>query len=93
MLVDVVEVTPLDGYRLCLRFEDGTQGEVDVAQMVPFQGVFAPLRDRAEFVKVRINADLGTICWPTGADLDPDVLYAMVTGKPIEVTEPAKAQP
>ncbi len=33
MLKDVVDVKPLDGYRLYLRFEDGAQGEVDVAEL------------------------------------------------------------
>jgi hypothetical protein len=83
MLKDIVDVQPLDGYRLWLRFEDGLEGEVDVAKCVPFTGVFAPLRDRKEFAAVRLNRELGSIYWPSGADLDPDVLYALVAGKPI----------
>jgi hypothetical protein len=83
MLKDIVAVEPLDGYCLKLRFEDGVEGIVDVAKCVPFTGVFARLRERNEFVAVRVNAELGTVCWPCGADLDPDVLYALVTGKPI----------
>ena len=82
MLLDVVEAIPLDGYRLQLRFEDGVEGVVDVAECVTFTGVFAPLRDRAKFDTVRVNPELGTVCWPWGADLDPDVLYALVTGAP-----------
>jgi len=39
MLKDVVDVKPLDGYRLSLRFEDGAQGEVDVAELIAFTGV------------------------------------------------------
>jgi hypothetical protein len=83
MLKDIVNVQPLDGYRLRLRFEDGVEGVVDVAQCVPFTGVFAPLRQREEFEAVRVNPELGSIYWPSGADLDPDVLYSLVTGKPI----------
>jgi hypothetical protein len=85
MLKDIIEVRPTGDYRLRLRFEDGVEGEVDVAELVRFEGVFAPLKDRAEFVKVTVNPDLGTICWPSGADLDPDVLYAKVTGEEISV--------
>jgi hypothetical protein len=83
MLKDIVEVRPLDGYRLWLRFEDGIEGTVDVAEMIHFQGVFEPLRDRAKFLEVRVDQEIGTICWPNGADLDPDVLYASVTGEKI----------
>lgn len=83
MLKDIVEVQPLDGYRLRLRFENGVEGAVDVAHLVEFTGVFAPLRDRAYFQQVRVNPDTGTIGWPNDADLDPDVLYALVSGEPL----------
>ena len=83
MLKDVVEVTAVGGYRLRLRFEDGVEGEVDVAELVPFDGVFAELREPATFERVRVDTELGTIVWPGGADLDPDVLYARVSGEPI----------
>jgi hypothetical protein len=83
VLKDIVSVQPLDGYRLKLRFEDGIEGEVDVSQCVPFTGVFAALRDPKQFAAVQVNPELGCIYWPGGADLDPDVLYALVTGQPI----------
>jgi len=82
VLNDIVQVRPVGGYRLHLRFDDGTEGEVDVAGLVPFEGVFAALRDRTTFEQVEVNPELGTVCWPNGADLDPDVLYAQVTGRP-----------
>lgn len=66
-----------------LRFEDGVVGEIDMADLVSFDGVFAPLRDERRFAEVQVNVDLGTINWPRGPDLDPDVLYARVTGKPV----------
>ncbi|MGH8071765.1 MAG: DUF2442 domain-containing protein [Candidatus Entotheonellia bacterium] len=85
MLKDIIEVQPTEDYRLHLRFEDGVEGEVDVAAMIRFEGIFAPLKDRQEFLKVRVNPEWGTICWPNGTDLDPDVLYAKVSGKEISV--------
>lgn len=80
---DVVQVTPVDGFKLRLRFEDGAEGEVDCAVLLSFKGVFAPLKDPAEFAKVRVNPELGTICWPNGADICPDVLYSRATGAPL----------
>lgn len=85
MLVDVIEVRILGDHRLFVKFEDGVQGEIDVAEIVPFEGVFAPLRDPARFAEARVHGELGTVYWPNGADLDPDVLYAKVSGKPIRV--------
>jgi hypothetical protein len=82
MLKDIVAVRPLEGHRLWLRFEDGVEGTVDVAELVRFEGVFAPLADRQRFVEVAILGDSGTIGWPGGADLDPDVLYAQIVGVP-----------
>ena len=37
--------------------------------------LFGPLRDLRLFRQARVDADLGTIVWPTGADIDPGVLY------------------
>jgi hypothetical protein len=88
MLQDIVAVTPLDGYRLKLRFQDGVEGIVDVARCVHFTGVFAPLLNREEFESVRVNPELGTIYWPCGADLDPDVLYALLSRKAVASFEP-----
>jgi hypothetical protein len=83
MLKDIISVTPLADCRLRIRFEDGVEGVISVGDLVPFEGIFAPLRDPALFEQVRVNAELGSIEWPNGADLDPDVLYARVAGRPL----------
>jgi hypothetical protein len=80
MLKDIVAAKPLSDYRLQLRFEDGVEGVVDLAPQLSFQGVFEPLRDPNYFAQVRVDPELGTIAWPNGADLDPDVLYGPITG-------------
>lgn len=81
MLKDIVEVTPLPEYRLHLRFEDGIEGDVDLTKLISFDGIFAPLRAPSQFNQARVNPELGTVCWPNGADLDPDVLYAEISGE------------
>ena len=85
MLKDVTEVKPLGGYRVHLRFEDGAEGDLDLSQLINFSGVFASLKDEKEFARVRVNPAIGTIVWPNGADIDPDVLYSAVTGGPVRV--------
>jgi Protein of unknown function (DUF2442) len=75
MLKDIVFATPLEGHRLRIRYEDGVEGVVDLATLVSFRGVFAPLKDRVYFSKVKVDPELGTVSWPNGADLDPDLLY------------------
>lgn len=83
MLKDIVEATALEGYEVCLRFEDGVTGILDLAAIIRFEGIFASLKDLNRFRELRVHPDLGTIYWPNGADLDPAVLYARVTGTPI----------
>ena len=86
MLIDIVEARPLEPYRLDLRFADGVEGVVDLERLVTFRGVFERLRDPDHFREVSVNPELGTIVWPNGADLDPDVLYATVTGEGIDLS-------
>lgn len=89
MLKDIIEARPLGGHRLYIRFEDGVGGEIDLSTLINFQGIFEPLQDPAEVAKVKVDRELGTICWENGADLDPDVLYAELTGEPIALRESA----
>ncbi len=72
---DVVTVKVLGDYRLYLQFSDGKAGELDIAKLVPFVGVFASLKDKIFFNALTVNPDIGTICWANGADLAPSYLY------------------
>ena len=84
MLKDIVAVRPTGEHNLWLRFEDGVEGEVDLKPIVSFKGGVAPLTDLHYFEQVCVNQELGTICWPNGTDIDPLVLYSLVTKRPIE---------
>ena len=80
---EVVQVKHLGGTVLHVTFDDGAEGDIDLAKRLRFRGVFAQLKDPAFVAKVYVDEDGGTIAWPNGADIDPVVLYHYVTGKPM----------
>ena len=79
----VVDVRPLGGHRLFIRFDDGLQGELDLATFVRFDGVLAPLNDPARFAEAFV--DLGTVCWPNDLDLAPELLYEKLSQQQLPV--------
>lgn len=76
-MLHIIRVRPTAGYRLWLRFSDGTEGEVDLG--LELEGlVFEPLRDPAVFAQVAIDPDVHTIAWPNGADFAPEFLHELM---------------
>ena len=76
MYYNVTAAKNVRDYTVWLRFEDGSEGEVDL-QSELWGPVFEPLKDLGEFGKVCV-AEYGTIAWPNGADLAPEFLYERV---------------
>jgi Protein of unknown function (DUF2442) len=70
----VTDVEPLDGFRLRLTFTDGLVREVDLSGDL-WGPMAEPLQDADCFRQVRVDPELGTVVWPNGFDLDPDVLH------------------
>jgi hypothetical protein len=81
MLKDIISVKPLKGYQLHIQFEDETQGIIDISQLIEFTGIFTSLQDLNYFQQVKVHPEWGTIYWENGADLDPDVLYSIITNQ------------
>ena len=75
----IVEVRPLENYRIWLKFSDGTQGDVDLSDLAG-RGVFAVWADRNVFRAVRVEEG-GGIEWPGEIDLCPDAPYLRLAGK------------
>ncbi|MGH7545708.1 MAG: DUF2442 domain-containing protein [Gemmatimonadota bacterium] len=75
--VEAVEARPK--HRVWLRFEDGLEGQIDLSDLVG-KGVFASWEDPAEFAKVFVDEETGTVAWPGGIDLAPDALYHELAG-------------
>jgi hypothetical protein len=73
-MLHIDEARYLDQYRLRLWFDNGVIKDVDLAGELHGE-VFEPLRDRAVFRQVFVNAETGTIEWPNGADLAPEFLF------------------
>jgi hypothetical protein len=71
---DITEVEVIGSHSLRVTFDDDAVREVDLEGQLDGP-VFEPLRDAELFAQVRVDAESGTVTWPTGADLDPIVLY------------------
>ena len=70
----VAGVEALPGFRLRVRFNDGAEGTVEMADFIRSDaaGVFAAPRDAKLFRQVRVA--LGAVTWPGDLDLAPDVM-------------------
>lgn len=68
----VIDVLPLDGYRLLLSFSNGEKGIYDCSSLLQFE-IFSGLRGYYYFSKVKVCG--GTVVWPNREDICPDTLY------------------
>lgn len=93
MAPDVKAAIPLDPYVVRVIFADGEVRDVDVEPLLAGP-VFGPLRERSMFERVAVDEVGETITWPTGADLDPDVIYGTAPPDwqpPVRISKPQRA--
>jgi len=74
MIPKVIEATYEHDFVIRLRFADGTEGDVDLADELQGE-IFEPLKEPDVFRQFTIHPDFHTLCWPNGADLAPEFLY------------------
>ena len=69
---EIIDVQPLDDYKLLLTFSDKVK---KIKDMKPYldKGVFAKLKDKSYFNSVKIA--YGTISWNGEIDICADTLY------------------
>lgn len=73
MLTKLTRLEKLGGFRLRLRFSDGSEGVHDFSAMVAESGpMMEPLRDAAYFNRVFL--EFGAPTWPNGFDIAPEWL-------------------
>jgi len=84
MILHVTEATYERDYLVHVKFNDGPEGFVDLADEL-YGEVFAPLKDVKQFKAFRVDPELKTIVWNNGADLAPEFLHDRL----LVVAEPA----
>jgi hypothetical protein len=68
----------LHDYTVRVKFADGMEGDIDLRDEL-WGEVFEPLKNPEVFQAFRLDRELNTIVWPTGADLAPEFLYDQAT--------------
>ncbi len=71
----LVEAKHVKDYVIWLRFQDGTEGEVDLKEEL-YGEVFEPLKNTDYFKSFIVHPEWHTIVWPNGADFAPEFLYS-----------------
>jgi hypothetical protein len=72
-LVRVKKARHVRDYVVEFTFTDGSVREIDLAPFL-WGPVFERVKEQDYFRRFRVSRR-GTIVWPNGADIDPDVLY------------------
>jgi hypothetical protein len=70
----IEEAKYLDGYRVWLKFSDGTDGQVDLKNELDGP-IFEPLKDPEYFKRFTLEGH--TLTWPNGADFAPEHLHTL----------------
>ena len=79
-MYDVTSVSTRGRFRIWVAFADGTEGEIDLSELVE-KGVFRALKEKGAFEMVFVDPEAKTVAWPGGLDLAPDALYKDLTEK------------
>ncbi|NUM55495.1 MAG: DUF2442 domain-containing protein [Candidatus Hydrogenedentes bacterium] len=72
MFPHVMDARHIRGYTVWVRFDDGSEGEIDLLDALDGT-VFEPLRDVRFFRQFLIDGN--TLAWPNGVDFAPEFLY------------------
>ncbi len=74
IMLQVIDVQPLDPYWLRVSFNDGVVRDVDCSFLL--HGTLGePLRDPDYFRQVRVDSEMRTVVWPNGLDPAPELLH------------------
>jgi hypothetical protein len=74
MILHVIDAHYERDYILHLKFNDGAEGLVDLADQL-YGEMFEPLKDMNKFRSFSVDPELNTIVWENGADFAPEFLH------------------
>jgi hypothetical protein len=74
MILHVKKAKYLHDYVIWLRFNDGTEGEIDLSGELEGK-IFGPLKDLNKFKAFKVDPVLETVVWQNGADFAPEFLH------------------
>jgi hypothetical protein len=75
IVVDITGAEVIADHTVRLWFSDGSERVVDLAPFLWGPAFEAVANNDELFNQIRVDPETGTISWPNGADLDPDVLH------------------
>ncbi len=76
MFMHVINAKYIDTYKVWLSFNDGAEGEIDLASEL-YGEIFEPLKDLAFFKSFSLEGH--TLSWSNGADFVPEFLRESIT--------------
>lgn len=76
MVHRIIDIACLRDYRLILTFSDKSRRIVDLEPLLE-GSLFGELKSMEKFKQVYLDKEFGSIEWPNGADICPDLLYQM----------------
>lgn len=72
----IVGVAVLRAHVMRLLFDDGVVRDVQYVPGETAGSMIQPLDDPDFFCQVRVDPEAGTVVWPNGLDLAPEILHA-----------------
>lgn len=88
-MVKLISARPLANFRVHLAYDDGSEGEVDLSDLVG-RGVFRLWDAPGVFERAHV-APHGALAWNDEVELCPDAMYLRLTGKSVEELFPRLA--
>lgn len=77
--MEVTEVEARAEFKVWVRFDDGTEGEVDFSDLADV-GIFRAWNDLSFFRRVHVGPS-GSVAWSEEIELCPDSVYLRLTGR------------